>query len=220
MGLPYSYTKKIDFDVNISLQKQDFLELLSQSLQHEEGISEINIVEEELVFKSKKSLLNFSYQVNTRVDITDKINFVFEANLVDLIKISLALIVVIPFLSTFNINTFFIFSSILIFIFYFANLIFILSSTKQTFEKALTRLNILQTEDMSIEQQDWLSDLEKCSACGYNISEYDLNCPDCGIMLKQNKFTKPLDISQVKPKKNQDQSTNQDISYHYKKKEK
>ncbi len=216
MGLPYSYTKDVDFDVNLSLQKQVLIDLLSQSLQHEDGISEIKTEDRILQFKSKKSLLNFSYQVKNEINITDKLSFNSTVNLVELIKISVALIVIIPFLSKFNINTFFVFSSIFILIFYFANLVFILSSTKQTLEKALVRLNILQTEDMSVEQQDWLNNPHKCSACGYNISEFDLSCPDCGIKLKQNRFTKPLDISQ----KNQNtaNSSNPNVQYHYKKK--
>ena len=75
MGLPYSYTKNVDFDVNLNLQKAVLLDLLSQSLRHEDGISEIKSEEGILQFKSKKSLLNFSYQVKNEINISDKLSF-------------------------------------------------------------------------------------------------------------------------------------------------
>ena len=47
-----------------------------------------------------------------------------------------------------------------------------------------------------------------CPACGHELSETDLFCPNCGLRVKQNRYTKPLNLNKVgKPQ----------IRYHYKK---
>jgi hypothetical protein len=38
---------------------------------------------------------------------------------------------------------------------------------------------------ISKEQEQWISNIAKCDACGYNIKRTDKICPDCGISLKQ-----------------------------------
>lgn len=65
--------------------------------------------------------------------------------------------------------------------------------------------------DFSPEQKQWISDPSKCPACGENITKNDIMCKSCGLKIKQNRFTKPLDLQ---PKTNVG-----GIKYHYKGKE-
>ena len=39
------------------------------------------------------------------------------------------------------------------------------------------------TPQLSIEQEQWISDPTKCDACGHHIEQTDMFCPDCGITL-------------------------------------
>ena len=39
------------------------------------------------------------------------------------------------------------------------------------------------TSQLSIEQEQWISDPTKCDACGHHIEQTDMFCPDCGITL-------------------------------------
>jgi hypothetical protein len=49
-----------------------------------------------------------------------------------------------------------------------------------------------------------------CPACGAKISEDDVFCPSCGLRLKQNKYTKSLDVSKYK-----NVNTRPNIRYHF-----
>ena len=66
-------------------------------------------------------------------------------------------------------------------------------------------------EIFNIEQQEWMQNPNKCSACGASISANHIVCPNCGLKIKQNPYTKPLDLSQ--------KNIGDDIKYHYKAKE-
>jgi len=37
--------------------------------------------------------------------------------------------------------------------------------------------------EISVEQDQWLNDPNRCAACGYPIKPEDIDCPDCGIKL-------------------------------------
>ena len=62
--------------------------------------------------------------------------------------------------------------------------------------------------EISQEQKQWLNDETKCPACGENIAENDIVCKSCGLKLKQNRYTKPLNLNQ--------KSNGSGIKYHYK----
>jgi len=212
MSLPYSYKNSFTFNTKKTFDKDFVKNLFFAVLSNDNNFKEIKAKDDKLFFKSKKSLLNFFYQVELDVKPeTDKIKIDYKINLVEVIVISIFLFVFIPFFSKFSLNGFFIFSVIIILVFYSANVMFMIHQLRQYFNNVLIANKIIDDIDLSSEQQDWINNPEKCPACGCNITENTLFCPDCGLKISQNPYTKPLDLS--KPKI---QNTNQQINYHYK----
>jgi hypothetical protein len=118
--------------------------------------------------------------------------------------------------STFNFVEYFLFSLVVIVLFFWGNATIFIRHLKKQFAGILGLQSFFEenlgAEDFSGEQIRWLNDPEKCPACGATIKEIDLFCPECGLKLKQNRFTKDLDTAKYVEIK-------QNIVYHYKKKE-
>ena len=82
------------------------------------------------------------------------------------------------------------------------------ANIKKQIVDSFSDFGIISENELSEEQQLWLVNSNKCPACGNTITEYDLNCPDCGLMLKANKYSSSTDVSKYNDKT---------INYHYKK---
>ena len=41
-----------------------------------------------------------------------------------------------------------------------------------------------KTHPISEVQKEWIQNKNKCDACGYSISDTDVECPDCGLRLR------------------------------------
>jgi hypothetical protein len=68
----------------------------------------------------------------------------------------------------------------------------------------------LQNEGLvSEEQKKWIRDTSKCPACGEDINDYDLKCPECGIRLRDKARISPFNVSNYKQKR---------FKYHFKEK--
>jgi len=135
----------------------------------------------------------------------------YEIHLMQLIKITIALIVFIAFFSSFGMIGFLWFSFVFSVVFFLVNLMFADSHIQKTVKSShlYVSLNPPEQEGFTDEQKKWLKDKNRCPACGEEITIYDLNCPECGLKLKQNKHTIPLDVTKYKEKR---------FKYHFKKK--
>ncbi len=214
MSLPYSYKNSFVFNTKKTFDKEFVKNLFFAVLSNDNSFKEVKNDNKKLFFKSKKSLLNFFYQVELDVKTEDnKIKVNYKINLVEVIIISIFLFVFIPFFSKFSLNSFFIFSVILIFVFYSANVMFMIHQLRQYFNNILITNKLTDEVKFSDEQQNWLNNPNKCPACGCDINENTIFCPDCGLKISQNPYTKPLDLS-----KPQSTKENQQFNYHYKEK--
>ena len=85
------------------------------------------------------------------------------------------------------------FSGIFVIVFYLANIIYLNYSLTKIFQSLDTKSKELtKTEyDLNEQQQKWINNPAKCSACGEDITEYDTFCPECGIKLS-GKRKKPI----------------------------
>jgi len=210
MSFPYSINKKFQFPAEDypNLSKAYLRKALIAVFADEEFIKE---EENTITYKSKNSLINFSYNFDIVFDKGESTSFKIIINLVVLLQITVLLLVMTALLSKFEFKHYLMFSGIFVVVFYFANLAFIQSRISKKVNKALNMLGYDIESDFTPEQKQWLADETKCPACGGDITENDIVCKSCGLKIKQNRFTKPLNLNQNK--------NNGGIKYHYKEKE-
>ncbi len=210
MGLPYSYKSKFYFNTAKTFDSEFILTLLLSVLSNDNNFKDLKAQNNTLFFKSRKSLLNFFYNVELDINVKkNKIIIDYKINLLEVIIISIFLFVFIPFFSKLSLNGFFIFSVIIILIFYLANVIFMSHQLYQYINKSLIVNKIIDDIKISTEQQNWINNPDKCPACGCDINKDTLYCPDCGLKISQNPYTRPLNLSDKQ---------NQKINYHFKEK--
>ncbi|OQY01759.1 MAG: hypothetical protein B6I20_07435 [Bacteroidetes bacterium 4572_117] len=210
MSLPYNYKNKISIpeseDIGIDLA-------ISSYLSHIKGLNFAEFKQEgdAISFLTNRLLINLKYNVKLNIKKDERIFVEYDIDLMPLIKATIILIVLTAFFSSFGMTVFLWFSFISSLIFYFANLLFVDNFIKKTIKSAYLylQLNPYLQDGFTDEQRKWLNDKNRCPACGEEITIYDLNCPDCGLKLKQNKHTIPLDVSKYHEKR---------FKYHYKKK--
>ena len=211
MSFPYSINKKYNFpnEDYPNLSKAYLRKAIITVFAEDEFEKEID---NKITYKSNQSLVNFSYHYDIVFEENEGTNLKFIINLVNLLQITVLLLVMIALLSKFGFRNYLIFSGIFLFIFYFANLVFIQSRINRKVTKALNMLGYSKDMDISPEQKQWLADPTKCPACGENITENDIVCKSCGLKIKQNRFTKPLDLNKS--------TSETSYKYHFKEKEK
>ncbi len=209
MAFPYSISKKFIFldEKYQGLTKAYLRKAIISVFSDDEFEKEENNV---IRYKSKQSLISFNYYYDIVFDKNEGTNIKFIINLASLLQITVVLLVMIALLSKFAFKDYLIFSGIFLVIFYFVNLVFIQSRISRKVNKALNMLGYNIESDFSPEQKQWIADETKCPACGGDIYENDIMCKSCGLKIKQNRFTKPLNINQ-----NKEQGQ---IKYHYKEK--
>jgi hypothetical protein len=214
MAFPYSFVKKIVINKqnynNISTEMIRFA--LLNTYANDTFLNETN---NSLNFKTNHTLVNFSYKISFRI-IENKQNITIDIDvqLVELLKITVLLVVFIALFSKFAFSNFLLFSSIFTILFFIANIIFISADINSRIKKSLKLLGYNKETDISDRQKEWLLNPGLCSACGCKLSENDIFCPECGLRIKQNKYTKPLNLSTNKSISNKTIK----INYQYKKK--
>ena len=209
MALPYNFEKKYTFlqedypQINANYLRTAIYNVFAA----DKYIEETN---EKITFSSNNTLINFRFLFDIFIEHTGELKLRIVINLVDLLKITLFLLVFIALFSKFAFHNYLLFAGIFILVFYFANVIFISSYINRKVDKALAMMGYNQEEVFKPEQQEWLQNPNKCSACGCQITENHIICPSCGLKIKQNPYTKPLDLS---PKKSES-----GVKYHYREK--
>lgn len=210
MSLPYSYKNKIEIPES---EEVDIAYAISSYANHIKNMEFAEFKQEKGIihFLSDHSLINFKYPVEFQIKKDELITVEYEIHLMQLIKITIALIVFIAFFSSFGMTGFLWFSFVFSVVFFLVNLMFADSHIQKIIKSSYMylSLNPPEEEGYTDEQKKWLKDKNRCPACGEEITIYDLNCPECGLKLKQSKYTIPLDVTKYKEKR---------FKYHYKKK--
>jgi len=205
LSFPYTYSDTITFSNNElslkSLRNIIIKELTSGKIS---GYSEN---EESGLLKLYSPFLKIPFQIN--IEVTNS-EISYSVHLDYLIKIILAVIIFSALFSYTSLSFFFWFSSLFSVIFYTLNILIINGFVNSYILKILKKYNLISSEKeiWTKEQEQWLNDKNRCPACGQYLSDIDLICPECGLHLRRNKHTIPLDISKYK---------NEPIKYHYKK---
>ena len=208
MSLPYTYKSKIEIPQSEAFASEDVQNTLFNQLINNQLLSE-PILEDRKITFNYKALFNIKYPVELKIE-TQNNNWVhYEAKLMKLMQISIALVVFIAFFSSFGVSGFLWFSAIFTLIFYTINVLFIENGIQKLIKSTTFYLNMNESseEKFSKEQLKWIKDTNKCPACGENLQPYDQNCPECGLKLPGKPIAKPFDVSKYENKR---------LSYSYK----
>ena len=210
MSLPYSYKNIIEIpeseEVDINYAINSYAEHINNM-----GFDDFKFKKGIIHFITDYSLIKFKYPVHVNIIKQELIKVEYEIHLMPLIKITIALIVFIALFSSFGMTGFLWFSFVFSIVFFLVNLMFADSHIQKILKSSdlYLSLNPPEEDGYTDEQKKWLKDHNRCPACGEEINIYDMHCPDCGLKLKQNKFTIPLDVTKYGEKR---------FKYHYKKK--
>lgn len=210
MPLPYSYKNAIEIPES---EDADIFYAINSYAGHIEqnGFDNFEFDKGIIRFSSDYSFVNFRYPVDIRIVKNELLTVEYEIHLMQLIKITLVLVVFIAFFSSFGMSGFLWFSFIFSSVFFFVNVLFADTQVQKIIKAApiYLLLNPPLEEGYTEEQKTWLADAGRCPACGEEINMYDVHCPECGLKLRKNKYTIPLDVTKYKEKR---------FKYHYKKK--
>ncbi|MCF6240265.1 MAG: zinc ribbon domain-containing protein [Bacteroidales bacterium] len=208
MSLPYSYKSKIIVPDSENVEINDAINALAGYI-HKSGFDDFDFDAGKIHFRTNNAFINFQYEVDLFIEKEEDINIHYEIHIIQLIKITIALIVFIAFFSSFGFSGFLWFSIIFSIVFYFLNLLFADTYVQKVIKKSpfYQAFDPLEREGFTDEQIKWLHDKNRCPACGAEVTDWDIHCPECGLRLKQNNFTIPLDVSKYKEKR---------FKYHFK----
>ncbi len=216
MAFPYTYNKTLTFtlkkkyfDINSSFLQSVIFEKIKGNVKLKDVIKK----DKNISFKTFAPIFNFQYSVEFDFyKDKDEINITYEVNLEKLLMIVLVIIILTAFFSFVSVKYFLILAGVFAITTYGFFYLIIDNFIQTIIKKNIDTIIISQddTEKYSDEQMKWISDDNRCSACGETLSDFDLYCPECGIKLKRSRFTIPLDVSKYKDKQ---------VSYHIKKKQ-
>ncbi len=211
MAFPYTYKLKFVFDNDAHLATHHVFESIIYAFQDVHS-QEYLIKPNSIAFTEKMTLLPIKYNTVIRViSVADKIRIEAEVKLMELITLILLLTIIVAFFAKLSVDNLFIFSFLFAISFYTGTIFFI----QDYLSKRIRQSSFYQSlypdqENIQIQQQQWMDDPNKCSACGCDTDSDDVVCPECGLQLKANRHSKPMDVSKYK---------NNKVNYHYKKKE-
>jgi hypothetical protein len=212
MSLPFTYTKTIEITDSENFQSEEVMWELIYHLKKEDSVKEISVESNKISF-SYQSLFTIRYEIEFNISKNNGLVLAYEIKLSKLIQVCIVLAIFIAFFSRFKISGYLWFSSIFIIVFYTFNLLFtdkliqkLIESSKLFHEFGPENEGII-----SEEQKNWIRDASKCPACGEDINEFDLKCPDCGLRLRNIAKQSPFNVSKY---------LNKRFKYHFSEKKK
>ena len=208
MSFPQSYRSSfiINNDNTTQISGHELTNLLSSFIFNNKNINIDKKEENALHFKLKNPLFFFRTHVEINIKKEYPHKIIYEFSLIEMFKALIILIIFSAFFSRFSLQSYLSFIASMSIIFMIFNILIINLMIKNILA-GFNQILFLQEKDFTSEQKNWISDPDKCPACGYDISMYDINCPDCGIKLRNTAPEKPYTPT-----------GNTDIKYHYKEK--
>jgi len=213
MAFPYTYKQSLFFVLKpefIKTNNKEILIHIGKFFQSHFKIKNLKIAENKISFTSTAPIFNFEYSTNLVVTKDDgDINIHYEVNLEKLLTIALIAVILTAFFSFVSIKFFLILSAIFSVGLYSIFYLIIDNVTQTQIKKAIDNIILHENhaEKITDEQNSWINDDMRCSACGNYLEEFELHCKECGLKLKRNRYTIPLDTSKYKDK---------EVLYHFK----
>ncbi|MEA2042837.1 MAG: hypothetical protein U9N85_09830 [Bacteroidota bacterium] len=204
MPFPYSYTNNIEI-LNHPISNIDPKKYAGTlaGLFSKLG-DDVELIDEyKLSLSTTNSLFKQAYKVDIRVKRRDsEVDIEYEINLDALLRLSLIILTASAFFLFLSVTEFFIYGSLTVAAFYGINLFFINTYIQNKIEQFTGKNNHDNQESADLEknQREWENDPYKCTACGSDLTDFDLYCPDCGIKVKQNQYSVPINLTKYQDK--------------------
>ena len=220
MSFPYKLEKNIEFD------KADYwVEDLPSNFHElfESAIKSAGYEYDEDAFVSNNSLFNIPFKFDFDTKITEsKLIIKYTLHLQNLVNAIIVILLLSAFISRFEFGTFLWFSFAVSIAFYQLSLLIINTGLKKNIYKILSAYKKVKKES---DIEYWVRESDRnCPACGTILDNDTLFCPDCGLKIRQNAYSKPLNIMNIdshqKPKQEESTQAPAEVKYHLKKKDK
>lgn len=216
MAFPHTYKNKIELLDNKVKGNKLNSAIITELISNE--ISSVNpekfsVKDYIITYSSISNLFRYEYQIKLYVEKAgNDHNIIYEIDLEKVLRIIIIGIILTAFFSFLSVKYFLISAGIFSLLFYALNVLIISTSVENIIKRAIGNNNYSfnDSEAVSPEQEQWIKDKNLCPGCGEFVTNIDLNCPECGLRIKKNKYSVPIDLSKHKEKK---------IKYHYKKKD-
>jgi len=216
LAFPHTYKNKIELLDNKVKGNKLNSAIITELISNE--ISSVNpekfsVKDYIITYSSISNLFRYEYQIKLYVEKAgNDHNIIYEIDLEKVLRIIIIGIILTAFFSFLSVKYFLISAGIFSLLFYALNVLIISTSVENIIKRAIGNNNYSfnDSEAVSPEQEQWIKDKNLCPGCGEFVTNIDLNCPECGLRIKKNKYSVPIDLSKHKEKK---------IKYHYKKKD-
>ncbi len=214
MAFPNSYSGSIA--TQIPVKDNDRIQgMLLSAMYHyikSKDIERLEFTNGTIRFDSRNSLIPFNYSVEIELQEKETYEVKYEFHLIELIKVTILLLIVAAFLSTFSVTAYLWFAAIFGVLFFGFNILFINTQTRRIIKKSLIPFDPSLDQSRELYNKTTFPDnINTCPACEARVSIYDHYCPECGLKLPGKRAKPPSDTTS---------STNQSINYQYKKTEK
>ena len=204
MSFPYTYKNNISYTGEVNIDRPKTVSEIRNNIYGKIIADRGEILKSDnnsLQFSTKNSFFNLEYKIQVSIkSINNNHSVNYEIEMEKITRIILFGVIFLAFFSFISVTKFLIFAGLFVILFYSVNLFFINSYVSKIIDVSLGNSNydFEGSETLSDEQVKWQNDPNRCPACGSEITNFDLHCPECGLKVKQNKFSVPLDISKYK----------------------
>ena len=225
MSFPYTLSKQIEFNKSeywIDDLPPDFQQLF------EGAIKNMGYKREEGSFVSSHSLFSIPFRFDFTSEFSEnKLIISYKLHLQNLVNGIIVILLLSAFISKFEFGTFLWFSFAISVAFYQLSLLIIHSGIRKQIYKILAAYKKVKNES---DIETWVKENEKdCPACGARLGNTSLFCDECGLKIRQNSYSTPLNLNPNDLNKLGNNSTkhkdgnnnfpvNPEVNYHYKEK--
>ena len=194
MAFPYSYRFTYKHDNTLTIKGDDVIKVLDKFLTASKNESG------ELVFESGLFGLQYAVTIDSAKD--KAVTFVIKSK--SAVNSILILLLLGAFIPRIGVEGFFVYAVVVFVVVYFL-LFSVFSSELSGKVRAIL-------ENFEVDGIHECKGENCCPACGYELGEKDLYCPSCGLRVRQNLFTKDLNVNKYRTRP-------QRFNYIYKKKD-
>lgn len=196
MAFPYTFSQTMTFenqDFWIQDLPENFQQLLLSAFQNK------GYVLEKDCFSSTQSLFSIPFKFGLKTELSkDTLKVKYRLMLQNLVNGMLVILILSAFFSRLEFQNFLWFSFLISAAFYQLSLIIIKTGIKKEIASILKAYKRVKEES---DIENWVRENGRdCPACGTRLSNSSLFCDHCGLKVRQNAYTKPLNLNQVPPK--------------------
>lgn len=194
MSFPYTLTKKIEFkkeDFWIDDMPENFHQLFVGALKN------VGYQSEDNSFLCTHSLFSIPFKFDVESEINESgLIIKYQLHLQNLVNGIIVILLLSAFISKFEFGTFLWFSFFISVAFYQLSLLIINTGIRKQINKILNPYKKVK-EESDIEY--WVKENDRnCPACGEKLDNQALFCKECGLKVRQNAYSKPLNLNQDK----------------------